>query len=442
MFLPENIQNCIDLLENAGFAAYAVGGCVRDACLGLQPHDYDLCTNALPRQTKAVFQDYRLVLAGEKHGTVTVITESGPVEITTFRTEGGYRDNRHPDWVEFVPDVEGDLSRRDFTVNAMAYSPIRGFADPFGGREDLKNHVLRAVGDPKARFAEDSLRILRGVRFAARFGLTPEKATMEAMMSQAGLLENIARERVFEELCKLLVVAKAVDIIRFAPILAAAIPELGPMIGFDQHSPHHAYDLITHTAYVVEGVPAELPLRWAALLHDTGKVTTFTRDATGRGHFYGHAKESAAIADAVLRRLKAPTALREEAVTLIAKHMTRLQPERKLLRRQVSKFGFPTVESILSLQEADMGSKGTGEDNGAALFSSVRKLLEELQAENACLRLKDLAVNGNDLMTLGYRGKEIGICLSTLLEQVLEERLPNEKDALLFFAAEHKEEYQ
>ena len=442
MFLPENIQNCIDLLENAGFAAYAVGGCVRDACLGLQPHDYDLCTNALPRQTEAVFQDYRLVLAGEKHGTVTVITESGPVEITTFRMEGGYRDNRHPDWVEFVPDVEGDLSRRDFTVNAMAYSPIRGFADPFGGREDLKNHVLRAVGDPKARFAEDSLRILRGVRFAARFGLTPEKATMEAMMSQAGLLENIARERVFEELCKLLVVAKAVDIIRFAPILAAAIPELGPMIGFDQHSPHHAYDLITHTSYVVEGVPAELPLRWAALLHDTGKVTTFTRDATGRGHFYGHAKESAAIADAVLRRLKAPTALREEAVTLIAKHMTRLQPERKLLRRQVSKFGFPTVESILSLQEADMGSKGTGEDNGAALFSSVRKLLEELQAENACLRLKDLAVNGNDLMTLGYRGKEIGICLSTLLEQVLEERLPNEKDALLFFAAEHKEEYQ
>ena len=442
MFLPENIQNCIDLLENAGFAAYAVGGCVRDACLGLQPHDYDLCTNALPRQTEAVFQDYRLVLAGEKHGTVTVITESGPVEITTFRTEGGYRDNRHPDWVEFVPDIEDDLSRRDFTVNAMAYSPIRGFADPFGGREDLKNHVLRAVGDPKARFDEDSLRILRGVRFAARFGLTPEAATMEAMVSQAGLLENIARERVFEELCKLLIVAKAVDIIRFAPILAAAIPELGPMIGFDQHSPHHAYDLITHTAYVVEGVPAELPLRWAALLHDTGKVTTFTRDATGRGHFYGHAKESAAIADAVLRRLKAPTALREEAVTLIAKHMTRLQPERKLLRRQVSKFGFPTVESILSLQEADMGSKGTGEDNGAALFSSVRKLLEELQAENACLRLKDLAVNGNDLMTLGYRGKEIGICLNALLEQVLEERLPNEKDALLIFAAEHREEYQ
>ena len=440
MFLPKNIKNCIDLLENAGFAAYAVGGCVRDACLGLTPHDYDLCTSALPAQTEEVFRDYQLVLAGEKHGTVTVITEDGPVEITTFRTEGGYRDNRHPNWVKFVPDIQGDLARRDFTVNAMAYSPTRGFADPFGGREDLKNHVLRAVGDPVSRFQEDSLRILRGVRFAARFGLNPEEKTMEAMLSQAGLMENLARERVFEELCKLLLAAKAQDITRFAPILAAVIPELKPMIGFDQHSPHHAYDLITHTAHVVEGVPAELPLRWAALLHDTGKVETFTLDATGRGHFYGHAKESAAIADSILRRLKAPTALREEAVTLIGKHMTRLQQDRKFLRRQVSKYGFPMVESMLCLQEADMGSKGTGEDDGSAVFAEVRQILAELKAEDACLNLKALAVNGNDLMALGFRGKEIGICLNALLEQVVEERLPNEKEALLAFAAEHKEE--
>ena len=440
MFLPGNIQNCIDLLENAGFAAYAVGGCVRDACLGLSPHDYDLCTSALPSQTESVFKDYRLVLSGEKHGTVTVITEGGPVEITTFRTEGGYQDNRHPDWVKFVPDIEGDLSRRDFTVNAMAYSPKRGFADPFGGREDLKNRVLRAVGDPVSRFQEDSLRILRGVRFAARFGLTPEEATMEAMLSQRHLMENLARERVFEELCKLLLPAKAEDITRFAEVLAAVIPELKPMIGFDQHSPHHAYDLITHTAHVVEGVPSTLSLRWAALLHDTGKVTTFTRDATGRGHFYGHAKESAAISDGILRRLKAPTALREEVVTLIGRHMTRLQPERKLLRRQVSKFGFPLVESQLALQQADMGSKGTGEDDGSTVFAEVRQLLGELKAEDACLSLKDLAVKGNDLMALGYQGKEIGACLNALLEQVIEERLPNEKEALLAFAAERKEE--
>ena len=441
MYLPENIQNCINLLENAGFAAYAVGGCVRDACLGLTPHDYDLCTNALPEQTEAVFRDYRLVLAGEKHGTVTVITGGGPVEITTFRTEGGYRDNRHPDWVKFVPDIEGDLARRDFTINAMAYSPKRGFADPFGGRADLENHILRAVGDPVSRFQEDSLRILRGVRFAARFGLTPEENTLNAMLSQAGLMEHLARERVFDELCKLLLVAKAEDIARFAPLLAAVIPELAPMIGFDQCSPHHAYDLITHTAHVVEGVPPTLPLRWAALLHDTGKVTTFTRDATGRGHFYGHARDSAAMADTILRRLKAPTALREGVVTLIGRHMTRLQPERKWLRRQVSKFGFSMVESQLALQEADMGSKGTGEDDGSAAFSAVRGLLAELKAEDACLGLKDLAVNGNDLMALGYRGKEIGICLNALLEQVVDERLPNEKKALLNWAAENQKDW-
>ena len=440
MYLPESIQNCIDLLENAGFAAYAVGGCVRDACLGLTPHDYDLCTSALPEQTEEVFRDYRLVLAGEKHGTVTVLTEGGPVEITTFRAEGGYRDNRHPDWVKFVPDIEGDLSRRDFTVNAMAYSPKRGFSDPFGGREDLKNHILRAVGDPEARFREDSLRILRGVRFAARFGLTPVEKTMAAMLSQAHLMENLARERVFEELCKLLLAAKAADITRFAPILAAVIPELAPMIGFDQHSPHHAYDLITHTAHVVEGVPTTLPLRWAALLHDTGKVTTFTLDATGRGHFYGHARDSAATADKILRRLKAPTALREEAVALIGRHMTRLQPDRKLLRRQVSKYGFPTVEAMLALQQADMGSKGTGEDDSSTVFAAVQQLLADLKAEDACLSLKDLAVNGTDLITLGFQGKEVGACLSALLEQVIEERLPNERNALLAWAAEQKEE--
>ena len=439
MFLPPNIQNCIDLLEAAGFAAYAVGGCVRDACLGRNPHDYDLCTGALPAQTEAVFRDFRLVLAGEKHGTVTVITEDGPVEITTFRTEGGYRDNRHPDWVKFVPDLQRDLARRDFTVNAMAYSPTRGFADPFGGREDLRNHVLRAVGDPEARFREDSLRILRGVRFAARFGLTPEEHTMQAMLSQAGLMENLARERVFEELCKLLLVAKAEDITRFAPILAAVIPELAPMIGFDQRSPHHAYDLITHTAHVVEGVPPTLPLRWAALLHDTGKVKTFTLDATGRGHFYGHAKDSAAIADDILRRLKAPTALREEVVPLIGRHMTRLQPDRKLLRRQVSKYGFPMVEAQLALQQADMGSKGTVEDDGSAVFAEVRQLLADLKAEDVCLSLKDLAVNGNDLMALGFQGRAIGACLNRLLELVVEERLPNKKEALLAFAAGIKE---
>ena len=431
MFLPAYILECMEALEAAGFAAYAVGGCVRDACLGLTPQDYDLCTSALPEQTEEVFRDRKLVLAGKKHGTVGVVTDYGVVEITTFRTEGEYRDNRHPDWVEFVSHIEQDLARRDFTVNAMAYSPKRGFADPFGGREDLENRVLRAVGDPVKRCREDSLRILRGARFAARYGLRVEAATSAAMLSEAHLMDNLARERVFDELCKLIVLAEAADIMAFTPILGAVLPELKPMIGFDQRSPHHAYDLLTHTAHVVAGVPRDLALRWAALLHDIGKVPTFTQDETGRGHFYGHAPKGAEMADAILHRLKAPTVLRERVVLLIEKHMLRLQPEKKQLRRYLGRYGWETVEQMLLLQQADMGSKGTGKREEMDIFPKIRRVLQEIAEENACLSRKDLAVNGHDLMALGITGKAVGQTLNALLEQVIDEKLPNEKAALL-----------
>ena len=434
MFLPETIVRILNALEGAGYAAYVVGGCVRDACLGLTPQDYDLCTSALPEQTEAVFRDRKLVLAGKKHGTVGVVTEDGVVEITTFRTEGSYRDNRHPDWVRFVPDVESDLARRDFTINAMAYSPVRGYADPFGGREDLKNGILRAVGNPEKRFQEDSLRILRGVRFAVRYGLKVESATEKAMFSQAGLMDNLARERVFEELCKLLPLVTAGDLQRFAPILAAVIPELAPMVGFDQRSPHHGYDLYTHVAHVVEGVPGDLALRWAALLHDIGKVPTFTVDENGRGHFLNHAAKGAEMADAVLRRLKAPNALREQAVLLIDKHMLWLQPEKKLLRRQIGRLGLDTVYQLLSLQHADNSSKGTAKSEENEQYVRILEVLEEIRSEDGCFTLKDLAVNGHDLMQIGFTGRTIGVMLNWLLEQVLEENLPNERSKLLAWA--------
>ena len=438
MKLPEFVLACLDALENAGFPAYAVGGCVRDACLGLQPHDYDICTAALPEQTETVFAGYPLVLTGKKHGTVGVVTEMGVVEITTFRTEGAYRDNRHPDWVKFVDCVEADLARRDYTVNAMAYSPSRGFADPFGGRADLNARVLRAVGDPEQRFQEDSLRILRGVRFAVKYGLEVDPSTKAAMEAQARLMDNLARERVFDELCNLLPLVTAEGLCRFASILAAVIPELKPMIGFDQHSPHHAYDLYTHTAHVTAAVPENLTLRWAALLHDTGKIPTFTRDETGRGHFYGHAQKSAELADGILRRLKAPTALREQAVLLIGQHMTKLTPDRKLLRRRISRLGWETVENLLLLQEADMGSKGTGTPEDMALFGQIREVLAQIRGEDACLTVKDLAVDGNDLLALGYQGRAVGQTLNALLEQVLDETLPNQRSALLEYAAQSR----
>jgi len=433
MMLPEYVSFCLEALENAGFPAYCVGGCVRDHLLGLIPNDYDICTAALPEQTEAVFAGHPLVLAGKKHGTVGVIFGKDVVEITTFRTEGAYLDNRHPEWVEFVPSVEEDLARRDFTVNAMAWSPKRGFADPFGGQKDLEQQILRAVGDPAERFREDSLRILRGLRFAVRFGLTIEETTWDAMVSEKHLMDNLARERVFIELCGLLPLVKAEDILTFAPVLSAVIPELEPMIGFDQRSPHHAYDLLTHVAHVVEGVPGDLTLRWAAFLHDVGKVPTFTQDATGRGHFYGHAQVGAEMADTILRRLKAPTALREQAVLLIEKHMTKLEPEKKVLRRWLGRLGEETIDQLLLLQEADMGSKGTGKPEEMAQFSRIRGVLEEIKAENTCLSLKDLAVNGHDLTALGFRGKAIGQMLNHLLELVLDEKLPNEKGALLTY---------
>lgn len=429
MQLPGYVLRCLQALERSGFACYAVGGCVRDAVLGLIPHDYDLCTCARPEQIKAVFADCHMVLSGEKHGTIGIITDEGVVEITTFRTEGGYRDNRHPDWVEFVDEIESDLARRDFTVNAMAWSPIRGFADPFGGREDLKNRILRAVGDPAARFREDSLRILRGVRFAVRFGLTPEAETEKAMQALAPLMENLARERVFDELCKLLPVIGAADLLRFAPVLTNVIPELAPMVGFDQHSPHHAYDIYTHTAHVVQAAPRDLALRWAALLHDTGKVPTFQPDETGRGHFYGHAQVSAKMADAILRRLKAPTALRERVVFLIDKHMVLLSTDRKTLRRQLSRWGAEPMQQLLTLQIADYQSKGVEEEG--PVFDDIRTALESILEEKACLTVKDLAVNGHDLMLLDMTGPQIGKTLDALLTLVLEEKIPNEKGALL-----------
>lgn len=434
MKLPSHIARCLEALEQAGYPSYAVGGCVRDAWLGLTPADFDLCTAARPEETEAVFRQYPMVLAGKKHGTIGVILPEGVVEITTFRTEGSYADNRHPDWVKFVDRIEEDLARRDFTINAMAYSPKRGFADPFGGRGDLEKGILRAVGEPTARFQEDSLRILRGVRFSVRFRLTPEEATLKAMLAQASLMDNLARERVFSELCKLLPLVTAEDLAVFAPILGQVLPELGAEVGFQQHSPHHAYDVYTHTAQVVAHVGSDLALRWAALLHDIGKVPTFAQDATGRGHFYGHAKVGAEMADGILRRLKAPNALREEVTTLIAAHMTKTEPSKKAVRRLLSRMGWEAAEKLLTLQQADMAGKGVDNSGELAVFPVLFELLQGLRQSDSCLTVKSLAVNGHDLMALGFTGRQIGLTLNCLLEQVLEEQLENQKAALLEYA--------
>ena len=437
MKLPSHIGLCIRMLEDAGFAAYVVGGCVRDSVLGLTPHDYDICTAATPEKLQALFADYPLVLTGLKHGTVSVVMEHQLVEITTFRTEGGYHDSRHPDWVHFETNIEADLSRRDFTVNAMAWSPTRGFADPFGGREDLKNNILRCVGDPSARFTEDALRILRGVRFSVRFGLTVEAQTLDAMFRLAPLMDKLARERVMDELWKLLPHVSAADLLTFAPILTQIIPELTPTLGFRQHSPHHIHDVYTHTAHAVAAMPADAALRLAALLHDLAKPTCFSLDEQGHGHFYGHEAMGADIANTILLRLRAGNDLRHRVVDMIRRHMIPLTAHKQLLRRRLNQYGQQGLQDQLALQLADRIATGTG---STAELCRASAILEELLAENACFRLKDLAINGHDLMELGFSGKAIGQCLACLLDQVLDERIPNHREALLQAALRYKTE--
>lgn len=431
MVLPDYVLQCMILLEKAGAQCFAVGGCVRDAQLGLVPHDYDLCTSFTPEQTKAVFEGFSLVLAGEKHGTVGVVRDKNVVEITTFRTEGSYHDSRHPDWVEFVGSIEEDLARRDFTVNAMAYHPQTGLVDPFGGREDLKNKVLRAVGEPEKRFREDALRILRGVRFAVRFGLTPEEKTEQSMITLASLMDQLARERVFEEICGILPQISADELIRYEKIITTVIPELAEAVGFDQKSSHHQFNVYEHVAHVVAEVKNEPVLRFAALLHDVGKPATFCVDDRGEGHFYGHAKLSAQLADGILRRLKAPTALRDDVVFLVEKHMDFLPEEKKLLRRRLAQYGSRRIWMLLDLQRADRSATSLPD---LERFDRIAALLREIEEEANCLSLRDLAVGGNELMALGYSGRAIGEMLNLLLDKVIGEEIANDKETLLRFA--------
>ena len=427
MYIPNSVLELINKLEEAGYETWVVGGCVRDHLMGIAPHDYDCCTAAAPEQMQAIFADRQLVLAGLKHGTVGVVTDSGVVEITTFRTEGGYLDSRHPDWVRFVRDVKEDLARRDFTVNAMAYSPRRGLCDPFGGQADLKNKLLRAVGDPVRRFREDALRILRGLRFAARFGFEIEEQTRAAMHTEIAGLDSLARERVLTELEGFLLSARAKDILDGAELLLRVIPELEPQLGFDQKNPHHEHDIFTHTAMVVERAPKDPVMRMTALLHDVGKVATFSLDDKGVGHFYGHAKVGAEMADAILRRLKASNALRDEVVWLIAHHMDRFPCDEKSARRCLSRNGLLRMERLTMMQMADFGGKVDEGD-----LDEWLRLLREVDQKEGILTLKTLAIRGNDLMPLGIpRGRRVGEILNRLLSLVLAGELPNERDALL-----------
>lgn len=428
--IPGYAGALMEKLEQAGFRAWAVGGCVRDSLLGRRPHDWDLCTSALPEQTAEVFSAFPLIRNGEKHGTIAVCTEGQVVEITTLRSEGSYTDGRHPDWVKFVPDLRQDLARRDFTINAMAWSPKDGLQDPFDGARDLKAGILRAVGDPETRFREDGLRILRGLRFAARFSLTVDPETGRAMNDCAGLLKKIAAERIYTELMGFLPHATSGLLCAYAPVICAVIPELWASVGFQQHNPHHSLDVYCHIAHVVEAAPPEEELRLAALLHDVGKPRCFTRDENGVGHFKGHAQVGAEMAGKILDRLRCPNRMRERVVTLVAYHGSCRATSGKTVRRLLRKLGEDLTRELLELDRADCHGKPT--DDHQEIFNEFEEILNRILAEKPCFSLKDLAISGKDLLETGmWAGPRMGRILNTLLDRVAEGSLPNDREILL-----------
>lgn len=440
MRLPEHAAHAIRRLERAGFEAWAVGGCVRDSLRGVEPHDWDLCTSASPAQMQAVFADARVLTTGLRHGTLTVLTDGGPLEITTYRTEGGYSDGRHPDGVRFVTDIREDLARRDFTVGAMAWHPERGLCDPFGGQTDLKNGVLRAVGNADTRFQEDALRILRGLRFASKLGFAIEPETAAAMRRQVHRLDCIAAERIREELTGLLC-GRYVQrtLMAYADLITSALPELAPMQGCQQQNPHHLYDVWEHTVRAVGQVPAEPVLRWAMLLHDSGKPACKTVDEQGIGHFRGHPRASLALSRKLLPRLRFSSADTERILLLVERHDTPLGDNEKLVRRSLSRIGEARFRDLLAIKKGDAVGQGTSRDYVAQLFET-EALLNRVLAQEQCFSLRQLAVNGTDLQALGLRGRPVGEMLHALLDAVIDGQTDNRRETLLRLARTRMEE--
>jgi len=440
LFLPEQVRRIIDILEQNGFEAYAVGGCVRDAVLGRKPKDFDVTTSARPEQVKECFGStvgFKTVDTGLKHGTVTVVTESLSAEVTTFRVDGKYSDRRRPDEVSFSARLEDDLARRDFTVNAMAYEPKKGLIDPYGGREDLFLRKIVCVGDPAERFNEDALRIMRALRFASELGFSIDTRTAEAVHDMKELLNEIACERVAHELLLLLCGAAPFDVLTaFADVFAVIIPELAPCIGFDQHNKYHIYDVWTHSAAAVEHSAPQPDVRLALMLHDIAKPRCFKRDDNGNGHFYGHEKLSAEMAEQILRRLRFPGETVNRVTELIKYHYVTPIDDEKLVKKFLSILGEENFFLLTEVMKADNRAKKDSCLERVQVIDDMKKTAEKLIAERQCFRLSDLAADGNDMLDIGFRGKEVGDALGRLLGEVIDGTLSNSRVALLERAAE------
>ncbi len=431
---PGYVARTLETLWAAGYEAYPVGGCVRDVLMGKTPQDWDICTDARPGETEAVFAGKRIIETGLKHGTVTVLAEGNPLEITTFRTESGYGDLRHPDRVEFVRTLEEDLKRRDFTINAMAFGPDGSVIDRFGGQADLAAGRIRCVGAPEDRFREDALRILRALRFSARLDFSVEAATAAAVHGERALLRAISPERCFSEMKGILTSVGAGRILReFADVFFVLMPELEASRGFRQNSPYHIHDVWTHVTMAVDAAPPEPVMRLSMLLHDAAKPAKYFTDGAGTGHFYGHAAAGAAMADGILRRLRCDNGTREAVTGLIAVHDTPPPQTRKGTRRLLTKLGEPAFRRLIACWKADSADRAAAvRERNTALIAVTEGFLEEILRTESCFSLGDLAVNGADLRAAGIApGPGMGAVLRELFRLVTEEGVPNERKTLL-----------
>lgn len=431
--MPRQVDRALAVLTAAGYEAYLVGGAVRDHVKGLtQCHDWDIATNALPADIARVFKTSHIVETGLRHGTVTLITEGVAMEITTYRS--GKRVEESPFASKRALSLEEDVSHRDFTVNALAYTPESGIVDLVGGVADIRTNTLRCVGDPVERFREDGLRVLRALRFASVFGMDIEPVTEQAAREHAELLKTVAAERIQAELTKLLC-GRDVErvLIEYGDIIAVVLPEIKPMFGFLQHNPHHDKDVWLHTVKVVGASPAQPVLRWTALLHDIGKPNCFTRDLDGIGHFYGHAAKSVDIANGIFKRLRFERASHMRILQLIKYHDMPIADDEKVLKRLLNRFGEQASLQLVAVHCADTIGQHPAYHARLDTYAAIRNTLQKLIDRRACFALKDLCVNGHDMMARGLEGRAIGDALRYLLEAVIDGAVSNERDELLAY---------
>lgn len=432
IYIPPEVELIIKILNDNKHEAYVVGGSVRDAILGKMPKDWDITTSALPQEVKMLFD--KTVDTGLKHGTVSVLINNQRIEVTTFRLDGKYSDNRRPENVIFTASLKEDLSRRDFTINAIAYHFQTGYIDPFGGIDDAYKKIIRTVGSPDERFNEDALRLLRAVRFAAQLDFGIDESTLKSIKENSHLIQNISSERVRDELTKILMSDNPIKLYLLSEtsILKYILPELDICFKTEQNTKYHIYNVGLHTLYAVSAIEKNIALRWTMLLHDIGKPSMKTTDEKGADHFYNHPIVSKKFSAAILNRLKFDNDTRNRILRLIEHHDRNIVPDFKSVRRAVYLVGEDIFLELMKVKEADKYAQNPEfAKEGLEIIEKIKNIYQEIKEANQCVSLKSLSVNGNDLSKLGFKGKDIGRILNNLLEAVIENPELNEKDKLI-----------